>query len=207
LSKDTVKIEDFTLSKETMHEEQTLATFYAKYHPQIRSYITSRINSSADADDLTQDVFIEFWKGNSPQDPKTYIFAIARKLISRYCRNRRKQPRTVWIRSVDEIATSCDLRKYQNQVEQISPTELKKLIEDAVAQLPPKACEAIRLRFIEGLSSKEAAQKAGCSVGAFWKRLQRAGKTLRQIRRKTEQWKREDAVSSYVDGKSRFFCF
>ncbi len=47
--------------------------------------------------------------------------------------------------------------------------------------LPPKAREAVRLRFIEGLSLREAAAKAGCSIGAFYARLERAIKTLRKI--------------------------
>jgi len=48
-------------------------------------------------------------------------------------------------------------------------------------ELSPKAREAVRLRFVEGLSLKEAAAKAGCSIGAFYARLERALKTLREI--------------------------
>lgn len=184
MSKDSVKTQNRVLLKPAMHKEKTRTSFYAEYYPQIKRYIAPRINSSTDAEDLAQDVFIEFWKGNSPQDPKTYIFAIARKIVAQYCRNKKKQPQTVQISLVGEIAASRGLRQSQNMVKQISLRELTKIIEEAAVQLPPKAYEAIKLRFIEGLCSKEAAQRAGCSIDAFWKRLQRAGRMLRQIREK-----------------------
>jgi predicted DNA-binding protein (UPF0251 family) len=52
--------------------------------------------------------------------------------------------------------------------------------ESADFLLTPKAREAVRLRFVEGLGPKEAAKKAGCSISALYKRLERAEKAIRK---------------------------
>jgi RNA polymerase sigma factor (sigma-70 family) len=47
-------------------------------------------------------------------------------------------------------------------------------------QLSSEERQAFRLRFIEGLSPKEAAKKVGCSISAFYRRLEKAEKVLRE---------------------------
>jgi len=70
---------------------------------------------------------------------------------------------------------------------QIYLLQLKKIIiEEVAGQLPTKAYEAIKLRFIEGLCSKEDAQRAECSIDTFRKRLRRAGRILQKIREKEQ---------------------
>jgi len=185
LSKNNIKTRNRILQKSVMSEEKILVAFYEEYYPHINSYIASRVNWSADADDLTQDVFIEFWKANRLQNPKAYIFAIARKIITQYYGNKEKQPRTVQLSSIGEITANPGLPQSENMAKQIYLLKLKKIIiEEVVGQLPTKAYEAIKLRFIEGLCSKEAAQKAGCSMDAFRKRLRRAVRILQKIREK-----------------------
>jgi RNA polymerase sigma factor (sigma-70 family) len=169
-----------------VRHKKDMAAFCARYHPQIRRYIASSVRSPADVDDLVQDVFIEFLRDNSPRDPKNYIFAVARSVVSRYRLEKANRPRIMQIGRACEIPAARAANQHADPLAQLSPRQLRKIIECVTAQLPPKACEAVKLRFVEGLSSKEAAQKAGCSLSAFWKRLQRATKTLRQIASKSD---------------------
>lgn len=77
------------------------------------------------------------------------------------------------------FAISYDIQQQQDPVRQVSAQQLKKAIKGVLAQLPPKAREAIRLKFIEGLSSKEAAKRAGCHIDTFYHRFYEGLKALR----------------------------
>ena len=62
--------------------------------------------------------------------------------------------------------------------------ELIEIIEETIAKLPPKSREAIKLRFINGLNLKEAAENSGCTESAFRERLCYAIKALQKISQK-----------------------
>jgi RNA polymerase sigma-70 factor (ECF subfamily) len=152
-----------------------------------RRYIASRVGYGVDIEDLAQDVFIELCKSNGRYDGRgnveRYLFGIARNVIRRYHRERTNSIRTVPIDSIDDIGPSYDIQQQQDLVRQVSAEQLKKAIKDVLAQLPPKAQEAIQLRFFECLNSKEAAKKAGCFAVTFRYRLHMAVKALRKLER------------------------
>lgn len=193
LSNDTAKTQDCVLLKRAVYDRdgKALAALQAKYGPRIRRYVASEMNSGTDAEDIVQDIFVELRQShghyNGHRDVEKYLFGMARHLISRYCRARRSQPKLIRIGSIDEVAESLHIGQDRDLAEQTSLRQLKKILEDAAQQLPPKTYEAVKLRFIEGLSSKEAAQKAGCSVKAFYARLERATRALQRIRSRMQK--------------------
>lgn len=167
-------------------DKKAVEVLHTKHYQSILCYIAARVDFSVDAEDLAQNVFVELCKGNGCYDGrgniKGYLFGIARNAIRRYHRERTNSIRTVPIDSIEDIGPSYDIQQQQDPVRQVSAQQLKKAIKDVLAKLPPKAREAIRLRFIEGLSSKEAAKRAGCSVNAFYNRLHMAVKALRKLK-------------------------
>lgn len=196
MATDEINIQDGFLLSRAIHEKDrnALGWLHAKYYPRIKRYIASRIKTIPDAEDLAQGVFLELCKGNARYDdhrePEAYLFGMARNLVSRYYRNRKKQPQTVQIETVRELIASYD----EHQAPPVSLTQLRKLLEDATGQLPPKAKEAIRARLIEGLSVKEAARKCGCSTDAFYKCLDAALKAL-EVMKKTGDIKPDDTAN------------
>ncbi len=161
--------------------KEALEYIHTHYYHRIRSYISASIHSGQDAEDLTQNVFTELCKKNGQNknydNPEAYIFGISRKIINQYARNNNKSVKTIPITSINEPNT--DKTGQKDIYERILLSERKQIINDAVEKLPPKAREAIKLRFIEGLSSKEAAQKAGCPQKSFRRLLSLAVKALR----------------------------
>ena len=159
---------------------------YARYYTHMKQYIASRIRSIADAEDLAQNIFLEICKGSGRYDRRrnnnveAYLLGMAKNAIRRYHRERKKPVKIISINSANDIATISNIHQRQNPANQISMQELKRAIEEAVSKLPPKAREAIKLRFIDGLSTEQAAQKAGCTPGTFRDRLAYALKTLRK---------------------------
>ena len=156
-------------------DRKALATLYLKYAPQVRSYIVSCVSSITDTEDLVQEVFLQIWQGKGHYDSskgvESYILGIARNMIRRYHRRKRKirSSETVFIRSISTVLPGYDI--YQ---------QFKRITEFAITRLHSTEREAIRLRFMDGLGPKEAAKKAGCSIGAFYKRLERAERALRE---------------------------
>lgn len=164
-------------------DKKAVEVLHSRYYQSILRYIADRVSYGVDTEDLAQDVFIELCKGNGRYDGRGnvegYLFGIARNTIRGHYRRKSHSVKTVPIDSVNGIGPSYDVQQDRDSVRQISAQQLKKAIEDAVAQLPPKARQAIRLRFIEGLSSKEAARKAGCSIDTFYHRFYEGLKALR----------------------------
>jgi RNA polymerase sigma factor (sigma-70 family) len=134
---------------------------------------------------LVQDVFLQICRGkgnyNSSKGAEQYIFGIARNMVRKYQREKEKLPESVPADSLNGFFPKYHVRGSTDPKRQITENQFRKIIEIIQTRLPPKAREAVRLRFIEGLSPKEAAKKGGCSINAFYKRLQRAVKILHKI--------------------------
>jgi RNA polymerase sigma-70 factor (ECF subfamily) len=143
-----------------------------------------------DAEDLVQDVFVELSMGKGNYDGHgnvpSYLLGIAKKIIYRYRKQKRRSVKNIPIVSIDKVGHSYETQQRLDPLRKISEREFKKAIEDTIAQLPPKAREAIRLRYINGLSLKESAEKAKCSVHTFCQRIVDAKKILRKHKKVLE---------------------
>lgn len=171
-------------------DKKALAVLYTKYYPQLKSYIFSRLDSLEDAEDLVQDLFLELYKGNGHYkghgSVKGYLFGAAKKIIYQYHKQKTCAGKNIPPVSIDKVGQSYDNQQRLNPAKQIFAQELKAQIENTIAQLPRKEREAIRLRFISGLSAKESAEKAGCSVHTFCQRVLDAKKALREYKKMFE---------------------
>jgi len=166
-------------------DRRALATLYLKYSPQVKSYITSHVGSITDTEDLVQEVFLQICQGKGHYDSskgvKPYILGIARNMIRKYQREKEKSPQTVPSNSINGLFPRYHIRESTDPDRKISAHQFKRIIKVIQTKLPPKAHEAFRLRFVEGLGPKDAATKAGCSISTFYKRLERALKTLHKV--------------------------
>jgi len=78
--------EKLVLKRAICQQDRTaLAFLHTKYYSRMMHYIASHVNSVQDAEDLTQDVFIELCKGNGSfngcENAEKYLFGIARNII------------------------------------------------------------------------------------------------------------------------------
>lgn len=188
MSKDASSI---TLGSEaSRRNRKAVAELHAKYFSRIKHHIYSRIGSVTDAEDLAQDVFVEFYKGNGcfreNGNPEKYLLGIARNMVRGYYRKRERSVRTIPIEEIDTPTAIHDTRQQSDPVNLTEQKELIKVIEEAVTKLPPKAREALKLYFIDGLNSKEAAQNSGCTESAFRERLCYAIRALQKVSQNSE---------------------
>ena len=187
MGKNSFDIDDrLLLMRAFCHEDrEALAVLYLKYATPVRSYIASHVSSVADTEDIVQEVFLQVCQGKGHYDSskgvKPYIFGIAKNMIRRYQREKERSPQTISSYSLNGFFPRYHIRESLDPTGRLSVRRLKRIVGDIETALTPKTREAVRLRFVEGHSEKEAAAKAGCSINAFYARLERAIKAVREI--------------------------
>jgi RNA polymerase sigma factor (sigma-70 family) len=165
------------------HKKRILANLHERLYPKIRAFIASRVGSSDDAEDLAQDVFVEFhqkdrWYDRT-EDIENYVLGVARNLIRQHYRKRAKTIKTIPIEEIGSDFTVHDRRQPPNPSSNLERKEFTESIEEILSELPPQIRQAFKLRFIDGLNTTEAAKQCKCTPNTFRKRLSYAVKTFR----------------------------
>ncbi len=160
---------------------------YGKYFPMVRAYFISRRPSPAEADDLAQEVFQALGQGPVPEDPGTYIHAVARNVLSRHLRRTMTEHAALdeYCRRV--IVDNGRSASYVYDTEpsaEASTAAAERILKMAAARLPAKCAQLIGPWLIEGLSVKQIAQQMNCSENAVRKRIRRIRAGLRRFRPK-----------------------
>jgi len=175
-------------SQASQRDRKIVAELHSKYFSKIKHHIASSIGSATDAEDMAQDVFVEFYRRNGRfrenGDPEKYLFGIAGNMVRGYYRKKTRSVRTIPIEEIGSSTAIYGTRQQPDPVNLTERQELIKIIEQTIAKLPPKAREALELRFIYGLNSKEAAQNSRCTESAFRERLCYAIRALQKVSKK-----------------------
>jgi RNA polymerase sigma factor (sigma-70 family) len=128
--------------------------FAARYRDIFR-FIHRRTRSSAEAEELTQQVFadaVEALDGRDPSDDLGLLYTIARRrLIDQI---RRSPPATATLAEVGDVESPGSY-----------DAGLRRLLTEAIEQLEPSYRDALVLRLIRGLSFAETAAALGLTEG------------------------------------------
>lgn len=151
---------------------------YDEHFDRIYRYIYFRVNNQAEAEDLTQEVFVKALQAIGSYKWReapfaSWLFRIAHNQVIDYIRKQAKHKRT----TLEEAATV-------SVEDPVAMTEQRSEIEEltaALKKLPPAQQEVISLRFIAELPIAEVARTLGKSEGTV-KALQFNGTiSLRKI--------------------------
>lgn len=140
---------------------------YVKYAPVVHSILLGRL-PRADADDVTQNVFIAaLTKLGSLRDPAAFAGWIARTARNAAEDHRRRWSETM---EIDE--------RYATQPAQGANAEAAHAL-DAIRALPEAYRETLMLRLVEGMSGPEIAARTGLTPGSVRVNLHRGMQMLR----------------------------
>ncbi|MEJ7657892.1 MAG: sigma-70 family RNA polymerase sigma factor [Thermoleophilaceae bacterium] len=157
------------------------AEFTALYRAHLRdvySYAYYRIGNHHDAEDLTEQTFLQAWRhferarseaNGRPLRP--WLIRIAHNLAANYSRDRARRPQT----GLEDAAVVSTPHETEQLVE--GREELRDVLE-GVAALPDDRREALIMRFALGMDNREIARALGRSEGATKVLLHRAIKQL-----------------------------
>jgi RNA polymerase sigma-70 factor (ECF subfamily) len=148
---------------------------YRKYVPLVYAFLRRCTGKEEDAEDLTQDVFIQAWRQLGQFEFRsafsTWLISIAiSRFRSRLRSKRRRENRQIeWhISSIGKVREADTM-----------PEELIDL-ENAIGTLPPRGRMVLALHEINGYRHSEIAQMMGITEGASKAHLNRAKQTLRR---------------------------
>jgi RNA polymerase sigma-70 factor (ECF subfamily) len=139
-----------------------------------------------EAEDLTQDIFLKIFKALHTFDRRanfqTWLISISRNLCIDHYRSVRKERETM-ARDVD-ASDLTPVSRERGPYAELEQLDLRNLIRQALAELPPALKEAVVLRDLQEFSYQEIADKLGLPEGTVKSRINRGRLELaRQLRR------------------------
>ena len=146
-------------------DQEAFARLYEAHFDKIFRYVVLKIRNQAEAEDMTQQVFVKAYESigayQSQGVPFTaWLFRIAHNQMVDYVRKQSRKP-TV---PLDESLPIADETDLEHDVE--TKIEMEKVVL-ATKQLTKAQREVISLRFAGGLSITEAAKTVKKSEGAI----------------------------------------
>jgi len=155
--------------------------------------VAKMLSNTADAHDISQQVFIRVWKSAPRYQPTakftTWLFTITRNLVFNEMRRRKRRPETS-LEETEEVhhVGSPDDPSRHPDAENLQ-SELEKAVDDAIQSLPEKQRIAVILRRYENLPYEDIAKVVDLSLPAVKSLLFRARGQLRK------------ALTPYLDGE------
>jgi RNA polymerase sigma-70 factor (ECF subfamily) len=166
------------LARAHEYDAQALAEIYDRYAEPIYRYLYRTVGDSAQAEDLTGEVFVKLLQAlNTPRAPreklKGWLYRVAHNLAMDWFR---QQGRSMTLALDEELAADDDppSRAVEKQ-------ELQQRLRLAIAQLTRDQQQVILLRFGEGFKIAEVSRLMGKSEGAVKILQHRAVKRLRRL--------------------------
>lgn len=158
---------------------------YQKYWDPLFNIAFKRLQDAEEARDIVQEVFVTVWDQRSQLQPREsllpYLQVILRnRIFNLYARNEVK------LRYIVETQWQATFA-HNNAAQQLTLKELQHIVNDAIAQLPPRMQEIFLLNREEQLSPAEIAEHLSLSVQTVKNQLHRATEKMREhLRRKVD---------------------
>jgi len=154
-------------------------TIYHQMANRLLSFVNSRVHDRAVSEEIIQEIFVSLWLGKASFESfsalEAYLFKASKYQILNYIRSEKVRHRYA------EHLALYFVQEYDSHVEQMMDmTDLKAVIDQHIAQLPPKCQEAFRLSRFMHKSIKETAQLMGISSRTVENYITQALKHLRK---------------------------
>ena len=158
-------------------DTSALAEMMAVHGPPLMRFAAHFLRSSADADEVLQDVFLRaeraIRRGTRPERLDSWLFTIT---INR-CRSRRRRWRLLVFGPPAQYALDGAVATTPDD----GAIGVREEIDRAIATLSPPLREAFLLKHVEGMAYQEMATITGAGVPALKMRVARACEQLRSL--------------------------
>ncbi|MBM3243049.1 RNA polymerase sigma factor [Candidatus Poribacteria bacterium] len=158
---------------------EVYSQLFRKYYQQIYSICFAILRNTYDAEEVTQETFVQaYLKLNQLKKPDKF-FAWLKKIAQNRCKNYMQQMKPTFSLTDEQLPVQSEIATLAQIApdEHILKQELIDSIMEAVEALPPKDREIVRAH-IDGLNHAEISERFGISVEASMSRLYRARKKL-----------------------------
>jgi RNA polymerase sigma-70 factor (ECF subfamily) len=169
-------------------DQRALRVFYDEYFPKLYRYAARRMKSSHDIDEVVQAVLtaaarrIETYRGESTL--LTWLIQICRHEVSKHYKHAVQTDGAFVFLEDDMLRAAVESLEAPAMDEPESAagrSELIARVQMALDQLPAHYADALELKYLEGFSSKEIANRLGIGDEAVQSLLARARRSFREI--------------------------
>jgi RNA polymerase sigma-70 factor (ECF subfamily) len=181
---DLAKATDFELA--TAASQGDMAAFeevYRRHHRRVYSVCLRMLQNASEAEDLTQDVFIQLYrKIGSFRGDSAFTTWLHRMTVNQVLMHFRK--RTVkFEKTTEEGETPVQIVSGTSNPEKMRIVD-KIALDNAIDQLPTGYKNVFVLHDVEGFEHEEVARILGCSVGTSKSQLHKARLKLQKLLKK-----------------------
>ena len=161
-------------------KEMAFNRLVSKHQQRIYYYIRKMVIVHADADDITQDVFVKVWHNlhKFRQDANFYTWLY--RIATNECLNFLKKKRQRFFLPIHDVETELLDKLQQTSSDYSGDDMLLKLLE-AVLKLPEKQRLVFNLKYFEDLTYEEISSILGTSVGGLKATYHYASKRIKTI--------------------------
>lgn len=168
-------------------DQKAFEELVVRHRNRVYSMVLNMVKNSADAWDLSQEIFVKAWKAlpkfKAEAKFSTWLYRISHNAVYDFMRKRKVETAGELddtLLSAERLENSAPTAPSQPQRpdQALKGSELKDRIEAALAKLSPKHRDVILLREVQGLDYKEIAEVLECSTGTVMSRLFYARKQL-----------------------------
>jgi len=136
-----------------------------KYQQKVYWHVRKMVVDHADADDLTQDVFVKVWKNleNFRQDAQlfTWIYRIATNECLSFLQSKRRR----FFLPLNDVGAELAAKLEADPA--IAGNEIELKLQRAILRLPDKQRLVFNLRYYDEMPYEQMAEVTGTSVGAL----------------------------------------
>ena len=182
--KDVDTATDLQLAKSAAHNDMgAFEELYKRHHRRVYSVCLRMLQNTSEAEDLTQDVFIQLYrKIGSFRGDSAFTTWLHRMTVNQVLMHFRK--RTVkYEKTTEEGETPDQIVSGTGNPHKMQIVD-KIALENAIEQLPLGYKNVFVLHDVEGFEHEEVARILGCSVGTSKSQLHKARLKLQKLLKK-----------------------
>lgn len=138
--------------------------------PVLTRYLRRNWQDQAEVSDLRQEVYARVYaaaRERLPQQAKQYLLMTARNHLI----NKAKRTQVVQIDYVADLETSVAVVDNDTPERQLSAREELRRVQAGLERLPPRCRQVVVLRKIEGLSTREAAERLHVGIDTIERQM------------------------------------
>lgn len=181
---DVAKATDLQLARAASHGDMgSFEEIYKRHHRRVYSVCLRMLQNASEAEDLTQDVFIQLYRkigsfrGDSAFTTWLHRMTVNQVLMHFRKRNVKFEKTTEEGETPDQVVAGTQNPEKMRIVDKIA-------LDNAIQQLPEGYKNVFLLHDVEGFEHEEVAKILGCSVGTSKSQLHKARLKLQKLLKK-----------------------